>query len=117
MAKHNKIARPNLGNFGRVELAFLGTPCSQIKILFEQIVQQLGQKFSIAVVEADHKAEETLTTALSFTDKINFRRLDDQRQLNGFQTKPLFNEIDLVDRKSTRLNSSHPSISRMPSSA
>lgn len=96
MAKHNKIARPNLGNFGRVELAFLGTPCSQIKILFEQIVQQLGQKFSIAVVEADHKAEETLTTALSFTDKINFRRLDDQRQLNGFQTKPLFNEIDLV---------------------
>jgi molybdopterin-guanine dinucleotide biosynthesis protein A len=96
MAKHHKMPRPNLGQFGRIELAFLGTPCGQLNSLFAQIVEQLNPIYQIAIVEADHKAEEQTPTATTFTDKINFRRIDTRRQFNDFQIKSFFNEIDLV---------------------
>ena len=41
---------------------------------------------------------------------------DDDRQ-TVFLAKPVGGTADIVDRKSTRLNSSHRSLSRMPSSA
>ena len=40
-----------------------------------------------------------------------------QRVLMSFQVPPAGKEADNLDRKSTRLNSSHTTVSRMPSSA
>ena len=59
---------------------------------------------------------------------ITDRKFTDPTDLFGYNFRPCKGEIkdvktqdinpgDVSDRKSTRLNSSHPSISRMPSSA
>ena len=96
MAKHHQLSKPQIGNFARCEFAFLGTPCGQIKLLFGQIIASLSSEMAIAVVEADHKAEENIKNSLILTDKINFRRLDFQQNLGVYQQKGFFNEIDLV---------------------
>jgi molybdenum cofactor guanylyltransferase len=93
--KHKNLTRSTIGEFGRCEIAMLGTPCSTIKALFQAIIQALPHQ-QIAVVEADHKAEETLYNTLWFTDKINFRRFDYQQDFNNFERKNLFNKTDLV---------------------
>lgn len=103
-AKHEKLARPDLGTFARTELAILGTPCGNIKKLAFELMQRLGAVAAVGYVDADHKGEDTLETipalsagaAMVFTDKITFKRLDLNRSLNDFQWKPLFNDYDLV---------------------
>jgi molybdopterin-guanine dinucleotide biosynthesis protein A len=85
--KHEKIARPSLGNFARTELAILGTPCGQIKQIAYHICQQLGGTFSLAYVDADHPGADaeaaegpdphsalTHGAAVEFTDKITHSR-------------------------------------------
>ena len=47
--------------------------------------------------------------------KIIFEITDKTREVVGFDKEDVFKKME--DRKSTRLNSSHPSSSRMPSSA
>ena len=58
--------------------------------------------------------------AVPVVDKLSVRMLVDVNN-NYFLHPTILNGVSLVpaarDRKSTRLNSSHPSISRMPSSA
>ena len=52
-------------------------------------------------------------------DKIDDRLYDLWSEMLGFQdsTPVSYTEDGIADRKSTRLNSSHSSVSRMPSSA
>jgi molybdenum cofactor guanylyltransferase len=94
MAKHSKLPRPSMGIFGRNELAFLGTPCNHIKTLFETLIETLPYK--IAVIEADHKAEENPRTNIWFTDKINFKRFDFEEDINDFEIKRFFRNSDLI---------------------
>ena len=62
---------------------------------FQKIIKQLNQ-YQFAIVEADHKADETLSPYISFTDKINFNRLDTHQKLNKFEIYPFFEAADLT---------------------
>lgn len=95
--KHAKLKRPDLGQFGRNELAVLGTPCGSIKQLVRYLAKDLDPLGPIAFVDADHKAAEPEESqALSFTDKISFRRFDHLDQFNTYQIRPYFNRSELV---------------------
>ena len=60
-----------------------------------------------ALPEAAASKEETASSCLSLKEEIDQFRLEEEEEVR----------VDPVDRKSTRLNSSHDVISRMPSSA
>ncbi len=102
--KHAKLSRPDLGEFGRNEMAIVGTTCENIRKLAYKIIQQFSS-LKIAYVDADHKGadeKEIPNTALAnggfleYTDKIHFRRLDYKTELNTFQKRTLFNGQDLI---------------------
>lgn len=100
--KHGKTTKANFGNFGRMEIAIMGTPCGEIKKLALQLIEDL-QGFRIAYVDADHKTEEEEVPAhmqsgasFIYTDKIKFKRLDFDSSFNQFERNKIFNEFDLV---------------------
>ncbi len=95
--KHANLNRPQLGSFGRHELAIMGTPCGNIKQLSSYLTTALNKVGSIGVVDADHQATEPdHAQSLNFTDKISFRRFDYLDQFNTFQVRPHFNHCALV---------------------
>jgi molybdenum cofactor guanylyltransferase len=107
--KHAQLTRPLYGQFGRTELAILGTPCGEIKQLAFSVIERLSSTYALAYVDADHKSADAeaaggkdTSSALSygadleFTDKITFSRLDYRQAPNAYQLKPLFNAQDLV---------------------
>ncbi len=110
--KHDDIAKPPLGNYGRNEWAILGTECGQIKQLASQLCDAFSSKWKIAYVDADHQEVDSSTVGslpagrqggqlghgamVEFTDKIAFNRLDFMGQPAAFQLRPLFNEMDIV---------------------
>ena len=95
--KHAKLKRPDIGEFGRNEVAILGTPCGNIKKLSSFLIEQLGHLGHLAFIDADHKASEPdQQQVLNFTDKISFRRFDYLTQFNSFQMRPFFNNSELV---------------------
>ena len=100
--KHAKTAKANFGNFGRMEIAIMGTPCGEIKKMAQQLIEDL-QGFNIAYVDADHKTEEEdiplhIKSGASFiySDKIKFKRLDFEGSFNKYERNKVFNEFDLV---------------------
>jgi molybdopterin-guanine dinucleotide biosynthesis protein A len=103
--KHAKLKRPQRGEFGRSEIALLGTNCTNIRSLAYNIISRFSANLNIAYVDADHKnidedsvAETSLSigAALEYTDKIGFQRIDFDKQPNRFQRLDLFNQQDLV---------------------
>ncbi len=101
--KHAALARPTLGEFGRFELAILGTPCNQIKRLATDLIGRLATHMRVAYVDADHKGEEgpanpflQAGATLHYNDKIAAKRFDYQGDLNAYQLKPFFTGQDLV---------------------
>ena len=95
--KHANIERPQIGRFARNELAVLGTPCGNIKQLIQQLVNSLDNIGEVGFVDADHKAAEHQDQqAVTFTDKISYRRFDYKQDFNSFQLRPLFNQCELV---------------------
>ncbi len=102
-SKHAALARPDLGAFGRFELAILGTPCNGIKRLAAAVTEHLGAQLRVAYVDADHKGEEgpanpflLAGAALHYNDKIAAKRFDYRGDLNPYQLKPFFAGQDLV---------------------
>jgi len=96
--KHSKLARPNLGNFGRNEIALVGAKCNLIQALSQQIINEFLNEYNIAYVDADHKAPEKglPTPNFELTDKIGFYQLQWQGDFNKYQNNVLFNNADLV---------------------
>ncbi len=104
--KHNKHAaliRPALGNFGRNEWAILGAPCTDIKLLAEQLTAALSPTTKIAYVDAQHSNE--LATAsprltagafLEYTEKDRQWDINLNGSPNNFQNRSLFNPTDLI---------------------
>lgn len=100
--KHGKTIKAPFGEFGRLELSILGTPCGNIKQLSKNLMERLSM-YRIAYVDADHKTEEQekseflkAGSELVYTDKISFQRYDSQAPMNKYQRAGLFNEYDLV---------------------
>jgi len=107
--KHTKLVRPTYGNFGRCELAILGTPCGNIKKLAFALTKKLAANLKVAYVDADHinadnEAENgaDLKTALGngafleYTDKITFQRFDYQQPFSELEQKAFFQKADLI---------------------
>src|SRR5437763_14549345 len=102
--KHAKLARPEAGEFGRNELAMVGTTCDNIRGLAYQIISQLSA-YKIAYADADHKGAEAGGDRMSainnngyaeYTNKVFFTRLDLNKQPNAFQKRALLNDCDIV---------------------
>jgi molybdenum cofactor guanylyltransferase len=102
--KHAKLMRPEGGEFGRNELAIVGTTCNNIQHLAYQIISQLTT-YKIAYADADHKGAELGRQRISainnngyaeYINKIFFTRIDINKQPNAFQKRALLNDCDLV---------------------
>ncbi|MEM6318378.1 MAG: NTP transferase domain-containing protein [Bacteroidota bacterium] len=104
--KHAKLAKPNLGFFGRQEWAIIGTPCGSIQQLAYTITQNLAPTYQVSYVDADHQSADgpaiTKKTAIhlgasvEYTDKITHHRFESNSQLDTYQFRQFFNESDLV---------------------
>jgi molybdopterin-guanine dinucleotide biosynthesis protein A len=105
--KHAALTRPDIGEFARHELAFLGAPCGDIQRLAVRLTAALAPKHRVGYVDADHASGDADTTdvlspllqagaAVEVTDKIHFRRRDEPRQLDRFSQPELLAGADLV---------------------
>jgi molybdopterin-guanine dinucleotide biosynthesis protein A len=105
--KHTFLSRPNYGEFGRNELAFLGAPCGVIQGLTHRLIHQLAPPYFIAYIDADHKEPSPSNGAqgedlplnsgmMKMTDKIHFTRIDTHHSLSAFDKRALFHKQDLV---------------------
>ncbi|SHL67190.1 NTP transferase domain-containing protein [Hymenobacter psychrotolerans] len=109
-SKHAQLARPNIGEFSRHELAILGAPCGRIKELAARLTSVLADTLRVAYVDADHAAGDDAAqggsggqdailqagAAAELTDKITFTRLDVQRPLDRFSQPELLQHQGLV---------------------
>ncbi len=100
--KHGKTAKANFGQFGRMEIAIMGTPCGEIKKMAQQLIEAL-KGFRIAYVDASHKTDDIgvpvhmqAGAEAVFTKKMKFNRLDIATPPNRYEMNRLFNEYDLV---------------------
>jgi len=96
--KHAFLQRPELGNFGRNELAILGATCNIIQQLAQTIIAALPA-YKIGYADADHKENDNISSHLphiSFTNKITHAQVDIAQQPNAMQQRMLFNDADLV---------------------
>ncbi|GAA3933765.1 NTP transferase domain-containing protein [Hymenobacter algoricola] len=108
--KHAALTRPATGEFGRHELAILGAPCGKIKALVTRLLPLLAPALSVGYVDADHAAGDDAAdggaggaspimlagASAELTDKISFRRVDQQRELDAFSQKELLAHQSLV---------------------
>lgn len=98
--KHVDLARPQYGEFGRLEFGILGAPCGVIQGIAEGVIKSLSDKYHIAYVDADHASADNDTEAdfahLRYTDKITGRRLDMLVDPNRYERQKFFNPADLI---------------------
>lgn len=103
--KHSIITRPAYGNFSRNEWAILGTPCGAIKNLADVVIKALSGKYKCAYVDAQHANADEQTAlpgrlnsgaVAEYTDQIHYHQFDFKKELNPFQFRQLFSEMDLV---------------------
>lgn len=105
--KHAALTRPDIGEFARHELAFLGAPCGDIQRLAARLTAALAPRHWVGYVDADHASGDADTAqvlspllqagaAVEVTDKIHFRRRDEQRQLDRFSQPELLAGANLV---------------------
>lgn len=104
--KHAALTRPDVGDFGRHEMAILGAPCGDIQALVARLLPLLAPALRVAYVDADHAAgdaagseEAAVSTAkplpyvadnglsAELVDKITHRQLNLTRALDRF-TQP-----------------------------
>ena len=117
--KHAALARPDMGEFGRHELAFLGAPCGDIQALVARLLPHLAPQLRVAYVDADHAAgdaarvsaaAETVPAAglhpvpclaenglsAELIDKITYRQLNVMRGLDKFSQPELLAHESVV---------------------
>ncbi|MDR8394138.1 NTP transferase domain-containing protein [Aliifodinibius sp. S!AR15-10] len=98
--KHTKLQKPQLGNFGRHELSFIGTTCAEMKKLADRITHHLASSYKLAYVDAEHSSDDSAPSpvkhTLLYTQRGDSQRFEFSTQLNSYHIKSQFNEIDLV---------------------
>ncbi|WP_083320914.1 NTP transferase domain-containing protein [Hymenobacter glacialis] len=115
-SKHAALARPDLGEFGRHELAILGAPCGDIQALVAHLLPHLAPALRVAYVDADHaagdaasEAQDLLATeprpapqvaekglSAELVDKITHRQLNLVRALDKFSQPELLAHESVV---------------------
>jgi molybdopterin-guanine dinucleotide biosynthesis protein A len=121
--KHAALARPDIGEFGRHELAILGAPCGDIQALVARLLPLLAPQLRVAYVDADHAAiraaDETAVAAAAggaaistaaanvptlaenglaaeLVDHITYRELRTRRPLDKFSQPELLAHESIV---------------------
>ncbi len=95
--KHVSLNRPVYGEFGRNELAILGTSCGAIQTLADQLSHRLKASYQLAYVDKEHgDGEGEELGMVQILEKDKFTRLDTHRPLSSFDRRRLFNSEDLV---------------------
>ena len=96
--KHANLPKPSIGQFGRLEVAILGAPCSLINKLVGHIINELGSEYKVAYVDADHniESEGQDTGIVRYTDKITHDRVDFDGPRNQYERKAVLSLCDLV---------------------
>ena len=100
--KHSKLTRPDIGQFGRTEIAFVGAPCGDIQSLAKKIIAKLSEDYNMAYIDADHKAFDNELEQPYIDDGAKVYWLDQQRMeltaqdsSNTFDRKLAFQSVDL----------------------
>lgn len=95
--KHAKLNRRSYGNFAPLEIAMLGTKCSTIQKLAEDISSVLGEKIKIAYADASH--DQTITPpkmdSFTFHSSGDFGLSGNYSQ-NPYQDRSMLSSYDLV---------------------
>lgn len=101
--KHAHLERPTTGAFGRNEWAIIGAPCSDIKKLAANLIQNLSSEFKIAYVDADHHQSTPSSSKVNpsganmvYTDKITHHQISTNEQMGKFQFQPAFINQDMI---------------------
>ena len=114
--KHAALARPDVGEFGRHELAILGAPCGEIQALVARLLPHLAPQLRVAYVDADHAAPDAAANAhdslateprptpqvaenglsAELVDKITHRQLNLTRALDKFSQPELLAHESVV---------------------
>ena len=114
--KHAALARPDVGEFGRHELAILGAPCGDIQALVARLLPHLAPALRVAYVDADHAAGDVASASeaapvsashslpyvgenslsAELIDKISYRQLNLTRPLDKFSQPELLTHDSLV---------------------
>ena len=113
--KHAALARPDVGEFGRAELAILGAPCGDIQTLVARLLPLLAPALRVAYVDADHAAGDSAAAEASaaapakpvpyvaenglsaeLVDKITYRQLNLTRALDKFSQPELLAHESVV---------------------
>jgi len=95
--KHAKLNRRDYGYYAPTEIALLGTKCSAIQDLAENIAKILSGKFRVAYADASHSSTLKPNALDSFTfhssGDLQIRR---QYEQNPYQDKLFYSSYDLV---------------------
>ncbi|RYE21089.1 MAG: molybdopterin-guanine dinucleotide biosynthesis protein MobA, partial [Sphingobacteriales bacterium] len=101
--KHAAIARPAMGSFGRNEWAILGTHCTVIKLLADDIIRSMSPVYQCTYADTSHNDDVTLLpgrlasgAGLEYTDHINYKQLNYSRNLSPFEFRQQFAGADMI---------------------
>lgn len=99
--KHSSLARPNFGNFGRNEFAFVGAHCELIKDLANDLIAFFSKKYQIAYLDAAHNKSEIpekliAGAVIDYCDNIDYQSFNLKKTPTNFEFRRLFNEIDVL---------------------
>ncbi len=94
--KHAKLSRPDMGFFGRNEIAFLGAPCGVIKSLVDACIESIIGNLKITYVDADHGSDENVPFKNNvLQDKISHKRFE-KKSFSTFDQKFLLSDQDMI---------------------
>ena len=94
--KHAKLIKPEIGFYGRNEIAFLGAPCGLIETLVDNIIEKLPKELNSIYIDADHGSNENeVFSKNSLQDKISHKRFE-KKTITDFEQKFLLSDQDLI---------------------
>ena len=103
--KHSDITRPSYGYYCRNEWAIVGTQCSAIKSLADDIIKALSPQYKCAYADARHPVENeeaTLPVHLEhgaiaeYTNHLSYHQFNYTKAFNQFQFRQVFNDTDMI---------------------
>ncbi len=107
--RHGKSKKATFGNYGRRELALIGSPCSEIEALVSKLSSELSQKHSVVYLDANHALQD----ALDENPKQRLSSLTNYEAEGRFQVlkkeneNKLFPKLELAGTDLVLINGNH----------
>jgi len=95
--KHAKLTKRSYGNYASNEIAFLGTTCSVINNLVNEISDKLAVSYQLAYLDASHNKETKVPKLNNFTFHHSGSLTTNMAsEMNRYNDKTLLSAYDLV---------------------